>query len=172
MIIALLIYALNKERSFTVTKAIVLKSVGLLIAMAATFTLVIFLACGGEKTEEESKSIMIKGSDTMVHLVSSWAEAYMNKWADLEISVTGGGSGTGIAALINGTTDICAASRNMKPKEIKLAEEKGTALIPTGIRSAARMNRSECFRENPVPEPMSSSRNMSSRKRIIPPAHA
>jgi len=109
-----------------VTKAIVFKSVGLLMAIAATFTLVIFLACGGEKAEEESKSIMIKGSDTMVHLVSSWAEAYMNKWADLEISVTGGGSGTGIAALINGTTDICAASRNMKSKEIKLAEEKGT----------------------------------------------
>lgn len=101
------------------------KSVSLLMAILAVFALIVFLACGGEKAEEESNSIMIKGSDTMVHLVSSWAEAYMNKWADAEISVTGGGSGTGIAALINGTTDICAASRNMKPKEIKLAEEKG-----------------------------------------------
>jgi phosphate transport system substrate-binding protein len=69
--------------------------------------------------------VTIKGSDTMVHLVSSWAEAFMNTHKDSEISVTGGGSGTGIAAMINGTTDICAASRKMKPKEISMAEQKG-----------------------------------------------
>ncbi len=116
----------NKRKGVhTVTKTTAFKSISLLMAIVATFALVIFLACGGEKAEKESHSIMIKGSDTMVHLVSSWAEAYMNKWANTEISVTGGGSGTGIAALINGTTDICAASRKMKPKEIELAEEKG-----------------------------------------------
>lgn len=69
--------------------------------------------------------ITIKGSDTMVHLVSSWAEAFMKKNPDIEVSVTGGGSGTGIAALINGTTDICAASREIKDKEEKLAEQRG-----------------------------------------------
>jgi len=69
--------------------------------------------------------ITVKGSDTMVHLASSWAEAFMGKNKGVEVSVTGGGSGTGIAAMINGTTDICAASRKMKPKEIKMAEEKG-----------------------------------------------
>ncbi|HIJ89650.1 MAG: PstS family phosphate ABC transporter substrate-binding protein [Desulfobulbaceae bacterium] len=69
------------------------------------------------------QNISIKGSDTMVHLVSSWTEEFMKGHAETDISVTGGGSGTGIAALINGTTDICAASRGMKEKEQKLAEE-------------------------------------------------
>jgi phosphate transport system substrate-binding protein len=66
----------------------------------------------------------IKGSDTMVHLGSFWAEAFMKENPGADISVTGGGSGTGIAALLNGTTDICMASRKIKPKEIKLAEQK------------------------------------------------
>lgn len=72
-----------------------------------------------------ARYITIKGSDTMVHLVSTWAEEFMKQHDDIEISVTGGGSGTGIAAMINGTTDICAASRQIKPKEMKLAEQKG-----------------------------------------------
>lgn len=61
----------------------------------------------------------------MVHLVSIWAERFMSQHADAELSVTGGGSGTGFAALINGTTDICAASRGIKAKEIKLAGDQG-----------------------------------------------
>lgn len=68
------------------------------------------------------QTLSIKGSDTMVHLVSSWTEEFMKAHAEVDISVTGGGSGTGIAALINGTTDICAASRGMQEKERKLAE--------------------------------------------------
>lgn len=75
--------------------------------------------------EAAARYVTIKGSDTMVHLVSSWAEEFMNQHEDIEVSVTGGGSGTGIAAMINGTTDICAASRKIKPKEMKLAEQKG-----------------------------------------------
>ena len=71
--------------------------------------------------------LTIKGSDTMVHLVSAWAEAYMRRHPETEISVTGGGSGTGFAALLNGTTDICAASREMMPKETEVAEAKGIA---------------------------------------------
>ena len=67
--------------------------------------------------------LSIKGSDTMVHLVSSWTEEFMKTHAETDISVTGGGSGTGIAALINGTTDICAASRDMKEKERKQAAD-------------------------------------------------
>jgi phosphate transport system substrate-binding protein len=70
------------------------------------------------------KQITIKGSDTMVHLVSMWAEKFMNDNKGTKVSVTGGGSGTGIAALLNGTTDICAASRSIKEKEIKLAEKR------------------------------------------------
>lgn len=63
------------------------------------------------------RGITVKGSDTMVILGQRWAEAYMNEHAGQVIMVTGGGSGTGIAALINGTTDICQSSRAMKPDE-------------------------------------------------------
>ena len=62
--------------------------------------------------------ITVKGSDTMVILGQKWAEAYMKKTAGTTVQVTGGGSGTGIAALLNGTTDICDASRAMKAGEI------------------------------------------------------
>lgn len=73
----------------------------------------------------ESSSIQIKGSDTMVNLVQAWAEGYMTKHPDTFIAVTGGGSGTGVAALINGTCDIAACSRNMKDKEIESARING-----------------------------------------------
>ena len=69
--------------------------------------------------------LQIKGSDTLINLVQRLAEAYMQKNPDKLIAITGGGSGTGIAALLNGTTDICEASRDMKEKEYKLAERKG-----------------------------------------------
>jgi len=62
-------------------------------------------------------NITIKGSDTMVLLGQRWAEAYMGKNQGANIQVTGGGSGTGISALINGTTDICQASRPMSAAE-------------------------------------------------------
>lgn len=72
--------------------------------------------------------ITIKGSDTMVILTQRWAESYMSKNKSVTIQVTGGGSGTGISALINGTTDICNSSRPMKREEkIKLKEKYGTA---------------------------------------------
>lgn len=61
--------------------------------------------------------ITVKGSDTMVILAQRWAERYMTAHKDVSIQVTGGGSGTGISALINGTTDICNSSRPMKPAE-------------------------------------------------------
>lgn len=66
-----------------------------------------------------------KGSDTLVNLALAWAEAYMTIRADVRISVTGGGSGTGIAAMINGTVDIANASREMKQEEIAAAEANG-----------------------------------------------
>ena len=63
------------------------------------------------------RGLTVKGSDTMVILGQRWAELYMNSNPGSIIQVTGGGSGTGIAALINGTTDVCMASRPMKPDE-------------------------------------------------------
>ena len=68
------------------------------------------------------EKITIKGSDTLVILVQRWTELYPDN--NIEFQVTGGGSGTGIAALINGTTDICSASRPMKKKEINMLREK------------------------------------------------
>ncbi len=61
--------------------------------------------------------ITVKGSDTMVILAQKWAESYQAKHPNVSIRVTGGGSGTGISALINGTTDICNSSRPMNKTE-------------------------------------------------------
>lgn len=73
------------------------------------------------------KKITVKGSDTMVILFQKWAEVFMKSHPDIIIQVTGGGSGTGISALINGATDICNASRPMKKSEIeKLSERYNT----------------------------------------------
>jgi phosphate transport system substrate-binding protein len=63
-------------------------------------------------------NVTVKGSDTMVILGQKWAEVYMQKNAGTTVQVTGGGSGTGIAALLNGSTDICDSSRPMKASEI------------------------------------------------------
>ena len=63
-------------------------------------------------------NVTVKGSDTMVILGQKWAQAYMKGHAGTAVQVTGGGSGTGIAALLNGGTDICNASRPMKTSEI------------------------------------------------------
>jgi phosphate transport system substrate-binding protein len=62
-------------------------------------------------------AVTVKGSDTMVILAQRWAETYMKRNAGKKVQVTGGGSGTGIAALINGTTDIANASRSIKADE-------------------------------------------------------
>jgi phosphate transport system substrate-binding protein len=68
------------------------------------------------------------GSDTLVNLALAWAEKYHELYPNVEISVTGGGSGTGIAALINGTVDISNASRAIKTEEIEQA--KANDVIP------------------------------------------
>jgi len=74
-----------------------------------------------------SEKIIIKGSDTMVFLSQKWAEKFMQKNPNVSIQVSGGGSGIGISALINGTTDICNSSRPIKTNEVKkLLERYGT----------------------------------------------
>ena len=69
--------------------------------------------------------IQNKGSDTLVNVAQSWAEQYGKVNPEVAVAVSGGGSGTGIAALINGTVDIANASRKMKDKEIAEAKAKG-----------------------------------------------
>jgi phosphate transport system substrate-binding protein len=75
--------------------------------------------------------LAIKGSDTMVLLVSDWAEAFMHSRPDLRVSVTGGGSGTGIKGFINGTTAIAASSRDMTPEEVEQARRAGR--VPNAV---------------------------------------
>lgn len=70
-------------------------------------------------------TLVNKGSDTMVNLALAWAEAYQVDHPQVIISVTGGGSGTGIAALINGTVDVANASRQIKAEEITQAQANG-----------------------------------------------
>lgn len=92
------------------------------LVLAAGFQIIINPISVGAETK---KTIQIKGSDTMVNLGQAWAEEFNNIHPDVNIAVTGGGSGTGITALINGTCDICETSRAMEPKEIRAAEAKG-----------------------------------------------
>lgn len=72
----------------------------------------------------QGRNITIKGSDTMVILGQRWAEVYMSKNSGATVQVTGGGSGTGIAALINGTCDIAESSRPMKDAEKEQTKQK------------------------------------------------
>ncbi|MBF0400266.1 MAG: phosphate ABC transporter substrate-binding protein [Magnetococcales bacterium] len=69
--------------------------------------------------------IQNKGSDTLVNVAQAWAEEYQKVKPDVAIAVTGGGSGTGLAALINNTVDIANASRDIKQKEIDAAKKNG-----------------------------------------------
>jgi len=87
-------------------------------------------ACGPEASsvtasDSQEQYIENKGSDTIVNLALAWAERYQDAHADVRISVTGGGSGTGIAALINGTVDIANASRQIKSEEVDQAKANG-----------------------------------------------
>ena len=70
-------------------------------------------------------NIVAKGSTTVLPISQACAEAFMDQNKDIDISVQGGGSGVGIASIIDGTCDIGNASRPIKEKEIKTAEEKG-----------------------------------------------
>ena len=74
---------------------------------------------------EARTEIQNKGSDTLVNVAQAWAEAYQKVDPEVAVAVSGGGSGTGIAALINGTVDIANASRKMKDKEVELAKKRG-----------------------------------------------
>ena len=69
--------------------------------------------------------IQNKGSDTLVNVAQAWAEHYKDVNTGVAVAVSGGGSGVGIAAMMNGTVDIANASRKMKDKELKRAKSSG-----------------------------------------------
>lgn len=101
----------------------------LLISIILVF---IFSACAGQVDSSQgdqqpidTTTIENKGSDTMVNLALAWAEAYQGENPQVSISVTGGGSGTGIAALANNTVDIANASRPIKQEEIDMIATNG-----------------------------------------------
>jgi len=80
-------------------------------------------ACGGkQEAVHEQTTIQMKGSDTMVNVAQAWAEEYKKVAPEIDVEVSGGGSGVGIAALERGAIDIACASRNMKPEEIEQAK--------------------------------------------------
>ena len=98
-----------------------------LILLVSLFFLTACRAGSGQPAfpTQASAYIQNKGSDTMVNLALAWAERYQAGRPEVSLSVTGGGSGTGIAALINGTVDIANASRAMKSEEKQQAEANG-----------------------------------------------
>ena len=101
-----------------------------MILIAATV-----IACGSPQKEDGSGNatnsggrtvIQNKGSDTLVNVAQAWAEEYKEVDANVAIAVTGGGSGTGISSMINGTVDIANSSRAMKKSELEAAKKNGT----------------------------------------------
>jgi phosphate transport system substrate-binding protein len=97
------------------------KGTAVLAILAATALTVVATGAAG--------NITVKGSDTMVILGQRWAEEYMKQNPDVTIQVTGGGSGTGIAALINGTTALCNSSRPIKDEEKAQAKKNGIDVV-------------------------------------------
>src|SRR5687767_6472190 len=118
---------------------------GVVLLAAATLS----VACTPPAADRQN--ISIKGSDTMVLLGQKWAEVYMKEHPDAVIQVTGGGSGTGIAALINGTTDVCQSSRPMKAEEKESVKQKHNAdavEIPVALDALAVY----LHKDNPINE--------------------
>lgn len=96
-----------------------------IIGLAAALCLTASGAFGG--------NLVIKGSTTVLPIAQKVAEIYMKQHPDVKISISGGGSGNGIKALIDGSTDIADSSRFIKDKEVKLAVEKGRYPVPFAV---------------------------------------
>ncbi len=102
----------------------------ILFLITILFVFLSLTSCGPNSstaTASDSSAAYIenKGSDTIVNLALAWAEKYQSDHPEVRISVTGGGSGTGIAALVNGTVDIANASRQIKAEEVDEAKANG-----------------------------------------------
>jgi phosphate transport system substrate-binding protein len=102
------------------------------IFITLIFSLLLLSSCASQSqasANSQGKStsayIQNKGSDTLVNLALAWAERYQNLHPEIEISVSGGGSGTGFTSLVNGTVDIANASRQIKAEEVQQAKANG-----------------------------------------------
>ncbi|MCS7035775.1 MAG: phosphate ABC transporter substrate-binding protein [Saprospiraceae bacterium] len=100
-------------------------------ATSRWFLLLLFLLIAGDACQQmrSVERITVRGSDTEVNLVFRLAEAYMAEDSAVSISIAGGGSGVGIAALLNGKTDVANSSRALTEKEIALAHKRGIRLV-------------------------------------------
>ena len=102
-----------------------MRTIYFLRALTVTLGVMILAAtvgCGGSRGRDSEQVIRIEGSDTMINLAQAWAEDYNRQHPEISVQVSGGGSGVGIASLIEGVVDMANASREMQPKEIQRAE--------------------------------------------------
>jgi phosphate transport system substrate-binding protein len=124
-----------------------------LLALAAAL---VGSACGGggggQPAAKPAKTIIQdKGSDTMVNVAQVWAEEYRKVAPDVEVEVSGGGSGVGLAALLKGAVDVANASRDIKPSEIEQAE-KNTGKRPVGFNVGSDALAVYVHKDNPLSE--------------------
>jgi phosphate transport system substrate-binding protein len=96
--------------------------------LSAVGVVALMSGCGSSgtasKDKEETTTIHVKGSDTMVNVAKAWADQYYQKRPEVSVQVSGGGSGVGIASLINNTCDMADTSRKMKDAEIEQVKQK------------------------------------------------
>jgi len=113
-----------------------LKKASRLALVGLTAAALLVAGCAGDKTTEDnglSGTLDITGSNTITPISTIWAEDFMADNPGVSISVSGPGSGVGIAALINKTTDICQASRSIKASEIEQARNNGVNVVETRV---------------------------------------
>jgi phosphate transport system substrate-binding protein len=120
---------------------------GLVLAIGAAAS----LASCAKQAAVQATTIQVKGSDTMVNLAQAWAEEYKRVAPNVDVEVSGGGSGVGIAALEKGTIDIADASRNMKPEEIEQAK-RNTGKDPKEFTVAYDALVVYVHKDNPISE--------------------
>ena len=96
---------------------------------SALALLALTAACGGGVNGASRTLIQNKGSDTLLNVAQAWAEAYSEIAPTCAVAVSGGGSGTGISAMINGTVDVANSSRKMKERELAAARENGISPV-------------------------------------------
>jgi phosphate transport system substrate-binding protein len=131
------------------------RSTPIRLSLLALVAALVASACGGgggQTAEKPGRTVIQnKGSDTMVNVAQVWAEEYGKVAPDVEVEVSGGGSGVGIAALIKGAVDIANASRDLKPSEAEQAE-KNTGKKPVGFTVGFDALAVYVHKDNPLSE--------------------
>lgn len=126
-----------------------------LSVLAATAALLLSGCGGGGGGPKDAKPtrtvIQNKGSDTMVNVAQVWAEEYRKAAPDVEVEVSGGGSGVGLAALVKGAVDVANASRDIKPGEVEQAT-KNTGKSPVGFNVGSDALAVYVHKDNPLAE--------------------